>query len=584
VAVVTVCLLVAGATAFVRGPIKDFVSRANINSTLSWIGVRNFGPADRIPLANGGGTVQVLLSGDLAHMDPARRYDNDQLTLGPLITRSLTTFRETSNPDGTVSAAVVGDLATSIGEDIDRNCRVWEYTLKDNLRFEDGTPVTSADVAYGVARSFSPDLSEGPHYIQNWLTGHESTSADYNRMYRGPYDGGAALPPGVSTPDPTTIIFTFPKPHCEMPFAATLPMTAPVPKAKDTRLDYDQHPISSGPYRYGTYVPGRSLILVRNSYWDPNTDAAHNAYPDEIDLSLNVDPSVISTRLLADAPADQNAISWTNVPSDLASQVTGLARLRVIAGITSVVTYIDINTLRVTDLTTRRALNTAIDRAAFLGAAGGNLVGTAQDSIEPPDMAGQRNYDIFDAGPNGNPYRARSMLTHDPTAQRSLVYCYANTATDRQEAVAVQDGLQKAGFTITIEPVDAARYDTVIGRPDVDCDLYRFTWGTDLLASGSTVIPQLLDGRSITSSGNRDLSYFSDPGLNAKMDRISAEPPSESAIDWGSLDQEIMTEFAPMIPMFGNRNYTLVGSRVGGAFLSVFGATSLNTVFVKDAS
>jgi peptide/nickel transport system substrate-binding protein len=590
-AVVTACLLVACATAFVAGPVRDFVShhgRANIVTTSSPLHIPmvppdSIGPATPIPGASTGGTIQILLPNDLAHMDPARTRASDQLALGTLITRSLVTYREWSSSDGSVETEIVGDLATNAGVDVNGNCRVWRYTLKAGLKFEDGTAVTSADIAYGVARSFSADLSEGPHYIQNWLTGHESTSADYNQNYQGPYHGGAAIPPGVTTPDTRTIVFTFPKPECEMPWAAALPMTAPVPKASDTGLEYDQHPISTGPYMFQRYVPGTSLVLVRNPNWDPDTDEAHNAYPDRIDVSLNVDPTVISRRLLADAPADQNAISWTSVPPELASQVTGAARQRVIDATTSVVTYIDINTRRVTDLTTRRALNTAIDKAAFLDAAGGNLVGTVQNTIEPSTTGGW-DYHTFGAGPTGDPARAQAMLAGDPDAQPALVYCYANTARDRQEAVAVQDSLQKAGFTITIEPVDAASYDTVIGMKDVDCDLYRSEWRADW-QSGSTILPPLLDGRSIASSGNQDLSYLNDPGANAEIDRISAETRAGSWGDWRTLDKEIMMNFAPMIPMFVSRNYTLVGSLVGGAFFSyAFGVTSLNTVFVKGGA
>jgi peptide/nickel transport system substrate-binding protein len=518
----------------------------------------------------------------VGHLDPARSQVNGQQALGTLITRSLATIQETREPDGSIMGRFVGDLATNAGVDVSGTCRVWRYTLRDNLKFEDGTPVTSADIAYGIARSFSPDLSDGPHYLQNWLTGHPSTSTDYNQTYRGPYHRGSAIPPGVTIPDSKTIFFTFSKPECEMPFAAMLPMTAPVPAARDTGTGYDQHPISSGPYMYQSYVPGRSLALVRNPYWDPVADAVHNAYPDEIDLHLNVDPAVISRRLLADAPADQDAIAWVNVPPDLAPQITDTMKERVIDGTTTAVTYIDINTQRVTDFTTRRALNTALDKAAFLDAAGGSLVGRAQNSIEPPATAGQENYDVFDAGPNGNPYLAKTLLAGDPTAQLSLRYCYANTARDRQEAVAVQDSLAKVGFTITIEPIDAASYDTVIGMKEVDCDLYRSTWSSDW-PSGLTVIAPLLDGRTITASGNRNLSYFNDPGVNAKIDKISVDPPSESGVEWGKLDKEIMMDFAPMIPMFASRNHSLVGSRIGGAyFSSEFGLTSLNKIFLKN--
>jgi hypothetical protein len=56
--------------------------------------------------------------------------------------------------------------------------------------------------------------------------------------------------------------------------------TAPVPKAKDDKQNYDFHPVSSGPYKILNHTPDRSLTLVRNTYWDPLTDPNRPALPD----------------------------------------------------------------------------------------------------------------------------------------------------------------------------------------------------------------------------------------------------------------------------------------------------------------
>ncbi len=83
---------------------------------------------------------------------------------------------------------LVGDLATNPGTDVNKDCKVWEFKLRDGLKYEDGSAITSKDVAYGIARSFAPELNEGPHYIQQWL--YPGGDA-YNATYKGPYDGGA---------------------------------------------------------------------------------------------------------------------------------------------------------------------------------------------------------------------------------------------------------------------------------------------------------------------------------------------------------------------------------------------------------
>jgi len=537
------------------------------------------GPAAPVAGATQGGTITVMFPSDFDHLDPTRSYTNINQVVGTLVTRSLTAYKEVPQADGTVKMTVVGDMATDTGTDVNKDCKVWKFTIKSGLKFEDGTPVTAADVGYGVARSFSPDLPEGPHYIQNWLVGTGSTSADYNKTYKGPYNGGADLPPGV-TVDGSSITFTFPKAQCDMPFAGALPMTAAVPKAKDTKLDYDTKPVSDGPYIISEHTKDTSMTLSRNPNWDPNLDPVHHAYPDTIKFALNVDGDAINSRLIADQGDDQTALTWQNVTSEASAQVTGAVAQRVVDGATQFADYISINMQRVTDLNIRKALNTGLDKEAVLKSIGGDLAGTVENTIESPTTAGWQDYNIFGVGPNGDAAKAKAMLNgQTPT----LVYCYADSARRHAMALAVQDSLQKAGFKITLKPLDAASYYTLIGKRDVPCDLYRDGWGSDW-PSGTTIIPPLLDGRSIAPAGNVNWSYYNSDATNAEIDRISAETDSaQAAKDWAALDKKIMETDAPMIPTFNNRNYTLFGSKVGGAFLSsAYGATSLNNVFVKS--
>ncbi len=134
-----------------------------------------------------------------------------------------------------------------------------------------------------------------------------------------------------------------------------------------------------------------------------------------------------------------------------------------------------------------------------------------------------------------------------------------------------------------MKPLDAAQYYTIIGKKDNTCDIYRAGWGSDW-PSGSTIIPPLLDGRTIAPAGNQNLSYYNSASTNAEIDRISGlTDATQASKDWAALDKKIMTDDAPLIPVFNNRNYTLDGSKIGGAFLSsAYGVTSLNTIYVKS--
>ena len=109
------------------------------------------------------------------------------------------------------------------------------------MKFEDGRPITSKEIAYGIARSFDPDLTGGPTYIQEWLadTPQFDTKWDFK-------ENKTSLPPGLTTPDDKTLRFEFAKPHCDLPFAVSLPTTAPLPAGQGHRRR-----------------PGQAAVLVR---------------------------------------------------------------------------------------------------------------------------------------------------------------------------------------------------------------------------------------------------------------------------------------------------------------------------------
>ena len=84
------------------------------------------------------------------------------------------------------------DLATSLGK-VSDNGLTWTYQLKPNLKFEDGTTVTSKDVKYAVERSYAKDvLPNGPGYFSLLLK-------DPN--YPGPYKDKAPDKLGLTSVD-----------------------------------------------------------------------------------------------------------------------------------------------------------------------------------------------------------------------------------------------------------------------------------------------------------------------------------------------------------------------------------------------
>ncbi|MEV0727900.1 ABC transporter substrate-binding protein [Polymorphospora sp. NPDC050346] len=526
------------------------------------------GPAKEVQGATKGGIVKILHESEFAHLDPQKIYVSDALSFATQFARTLTGYKE----DGTGKLRLVGDLATNAGEDVNSDCKTWKYTLKDGLKFEDGSPITAQDVVYGISRSFDPDWGDGPLYLQQWL----ADSTEYNTTYKGPFQSAGAQVPGV-TVEGNTITFTFAKARCEVPYAVAMPTTAPVPAAKDTKGDYDLKPVSSGPYMIQEHQYDQFINMVRNPHWDPATDPIRNAYPDGIRVEFGTNAETASNRIIANAPDDQSAIMWANVPAaNLPKTQSGEVAERVAKGPSQYVEYLYINNLRVTDLKVRQALNYAMDRDALIKQTGG--IHSFGATLMSPTLSGYKDYNAYDGGQTGDVEKAKELLGGQTV---KLTYAFPNTAVHQNRAALYKEMLAKAGFDIVLNPLDSATYYATVGTKSNQFDLIRGGWGADW-PSASTVFPALFDGRSIRDTGNNNLAYFNAEDVNTEIDRIQTLPVAEAEGAWQALDEKIMREHAPVVPLWYIGNYELFGSKIGGTFLSdSFGHLTLNTIFVK---
>ncbi|HEY3502906.1 MAG TPA: ABC transporter substrate-binding protein [Actinocatenispora sp.] len=527
------------------------------------------GPAAKVAGAKNGGTIYLIQEQDFEHLDPQRFYVNNAQVFAKLFSRQLTTYVDDPK---TGKSTLVGDLATDPGTDTSGGkCLSWKFTLKDGLKYEDGSEITAADVAYGIGRSFSPDLADGPHYIQMWL----ADSINYNKDYKGPYNGGAAIPPGVKV-DGKTISFTFKHPHCDMPYAAAWGTSTPLPKAKDTKTKLDLHPFSSGPYKFETYTRDSKIVLVKNKYWDANSDPLRHQYPDKYEVDMGAASLDQTNRMIADNGNDQYGIMQANVDPTLVKKVEADATLqnRILKGYTQFVWYLAINNQRITDVKERQALNYALNKKAYIQAIGGPNIAEAAGTLESPTTVGFQKYDQY-------PYSVEKAKQLLGGKHPKLVYAYANTANGQKFAPVIKNSLEQAGFKIVLKPIDAANFYTEVGKKNNPYDLYKPGWGSDW-PSGSTIIPPLFDGRQIQPQGNSTYAYFNNADVNNKIDEYSKLDAKDAAPKWAALDKEIMTKYAPVVPMYYDKEYTLTGSKVGGAYLGASsGWPELTSAFCK---
>ncbi|MEV7022843.1 ABC transporter substrate-binding protein [Kitasatospora sp. NPDC093558] len=527
-----------------------------------------------------GGTLTVLNQNPQDQFDPARLYTSGGGNVPSLVFRTLTTR---NRADGAAGTKVVPDLATDTGTPSD-GAKVWTYHLKDNLTFEDGSPITTADIKYGIERSFAPELSGGAPYLRDWLVG----AADY----QGPYKDGRGLD-AIETPDEKTIVFHLDKPEGDFPYLATQTQFAPVPKAKDTGSKYQDHPVSSGPYQVEKNEnDGTHIILKRNPNWSAATDDQRKAYPDTIDVQSGLDPAVINQRLTAGTGADAAAVTTdTNLgPSELAQAKNDPAlAARVGTGHFGYVDYLAFNpkVKPFDDPKVRQAIAYAVNRTSVVNAAGGSsLAEVATTYLPAQETFGYTPYDPFPAGATGNPDKAKELLKEAGYPDGLTITLTHSAETGKgygpNLATAVQDGLKAAGITVRLEVLDGSKYSKTIHTVGTEPGLFLSGWGADWPSGGPFLAP-VFDGRQIVTDGyNFNSAQLNDQSVNDEIDRINTiTDHAEAAKRWGALDKRI-GEQALTVPLFHPVYKRLAGKDVHNIVISDWtGVLDISQVAVK---
>lgn len=509
-------------------------------------------PAAPVDGAVPGGTVTgwgvAFDVAELSTMDPTEAYGPDSISiLSGLVTRSLTQYVYDPNQKTMV---LVPDIATDLGRP-NEDFTQWDYTIRDGVKFEDGTEVTAADVAYGIKRSFDHQtFKQGPRYSsQFFLDGH---------TYKGPYTSGTVYS-GIVV-NGNTLTLKMARPFPDMPYYGAFPAIGPIPELGSDPDRYGQHPLATGPYKIAEFSPGKSLTLVRNDQWDPATDPGRHAYPDRYEFDFTQPFERIDPAILGDAGSGQTTVSLSGVSTEDLKTAQDRGRLIVGAAPCTFIWYPDYR--KIPDIRVREAIGYAAPYAA-LARAQSQITGITAltgTSVLPPNFPGRQDYRVLDA-PSGvaDPAKARALLKEAGYAPGEYELTFTYSKEEPTPLSLLVSSLEAAGFKATpyVLPTfkDATRvqYD-----PDAPVNLRRGGWCQDF-PSGTSWIPNLLQ-----SDNPNNWSQFSEPAVDAEIERILRLPFTQQPAAWGRLDKKIMTKYYPLVVNYYQRVPLLFGSGLGG--------------------
>ncbi|WP_083454477.1 ABC transporter substrate-binding protein [Nostocoides japonicum] len=509
-----------------------------------------------------GGTLYYLTKRAAEHLDPQRIYiGRDLADMGRLVYRSLVQFP--ASTDEKKASTPIPDLATNTGTSSDGG-KVWKFTLKDGVKWQDGKPVTCADLKYGLSRTFAQDvITGGPNYILNYMP----TVA---KEYAGPYKktGQAVFDKAVTcSSDNKTITYNFEKPWIDFPLAiASLRCFDPYRQDQDQGDKSNYAIFSDGPYKIqGTWTKGQGGTFVRNDQYDASTDGNRKALPDKIVFVEGLTNEVITQRIIADGGNDKFAVTDRVVPPAYYNQVTGNVAKRSVNVNSPFTDYLLPNFNVMTNLKVRQALATATDKTAYAAALGGDKAAIPAKSIITPSVPGYKPNPAFTAPDSGDPAAAKKLLQEaGVTLPYPITITYpGGTPSVDNSFAALKAGFDKAGFKTTLNSLPDTYYDVVQDINYKGGNVVWGGWGADWPSIG-TVLPPLFDSRINfgPKTNGQDYGNFKSDTANQMIDAAAAKPTlDEQNAAYAALDQYLGEQVA-YIPLTVTRFFLVYGSGV----------------------
>ncbi|MEU2243268.1 ABC transporter substrate-binding protein [Streptomyces sp. NPDC018338] len=482
------------------------------------------GPAPAPDGARRGAGVTILSSPLPDSSGPGRLASEEGLAqLRQLVSRSLTGYKRAA--DGRL--LLVGDLATDPGRTMDGG-RTWTFTLKENVRYQDGAAVTSAEFTRAFTR-LDKDTSPDPLGVVFTAT---------VRM--------------VEAPDGRTVVYRLRRPDTGFPFLLAGPAGAPAPVATDPARDEATRP-SCGPYliAWNQVGDGRQYpSLERNPQWDAATDPLRTALPDGYRFEVSDAAGESLAARIASSPADRPVVvldsETPGVPG--APDASAAPTLRFAEGSSTSVSLYVVNTRRVRDRSVRLALALAFPRQDVHRIAGDDRA-VPTTRLLPPGVRGHLE---AGAGPlgtaeNGDPERARKTLAKAGAPTHELVVGYTQgEPMGRERAQAVVDALLRAGFRARAADVGAPMPVPSTTRTGAyDYDLHLVTLST-YSPDPALFFRSFFDTRVPNGQG---LGALADRDLHAAIDRASAATGGGAqAAAWAAVD-ELLVKHGAVVPI-----------------------------------
>lgn len=425
----------------------------------------------------------------------------------------------------------VGELAKEIKASEDG--KIITFVLNDNVKFQNGKVLTSADVKYTFdALMKSEGYKKGAFYETN--------------------DQGNQLPviTSIDVPDPQTAVFTLIRGGLKNQFLSNL---VPIPIIPEETIDTQKdNPVGSGPYKFVSFDSSQNTVDFEafEDYWE--------GAPKIKKIRVKTVKDANSLQAELQSGGVDVAPLPTNLSPDTITALSKNPNLKVEKFNGSNIQYLQFNTNEVplNNVKLRQAVAYAIDREKIINQLLSGQATIAHSILPAESWA-------YNAGTTYkyDPEKAKQLLKESGYNKQSIKFMFSSSSAATSQYVQVmQNQLKDIGLNVEVAPLESSVMLQNLAKGQYQMNTGVWIGGNqDPIFLKDLFATKAIPGEKVkccnrSRYSNNEVDELITNALNAADREVAKENYSKI--------QEIVSRDVPMIPLWYPANMVVANKRI----------------------
>jgi len=437
---------------------------------------------------------------------------------------------------------------------------IWEFKLRKDVKFHDGTPLTAHDYAWTFLRALEISPAAGAALM------------------------GLA---DVQAVDDYTLRFTMGLPNYAMLNSLTdTNYFQPLSQAYVEEMgdDYARNPMGVGPFKFKEWVTGDKIVLERNPdyTWGPAWSNGGAPYIETVEFRII--PEYATTL----AGFEAGEVDWVYLEAKDVERIQGLGEFNVLESlIQGLEPYVQFNVSAAPfdDVLVRQAFSLAVDRDVLVNVA---ALGYAVPQYGPISASVNGYWPgVEDIGYGFDLEKAKSLMAEagwedtdgdgvlDKDGQPFAFNLKVPSIESFVKAAQIlQEQYKALGVELEIEQLESGVFSEQTMTGEYEISVNGIGWQDSLL---------LFAMYHSMMIGGFNASFVEDPELDALLDELMFAPDGETHLSASADAQKYIIEHAYVVPLYTSKAFDGLSSRVQGWVFSSEGSLYLDNAYIETA-